>query len=112
MRLKSALAAAGLIGFFVVQPAEAGLLESNKLKALFPGSFQAIINGWAVKFTANGDGSLVGRFKSKTDTGRWSIRSGQLCITLTQWLGGRTACSQVVQDGQWYRADNVVFRKL
>jgi hypothetical protein len=112
VKLKSALAAAGLIGFVVVQPAHAGSLEAKKLKALFPGSFQAIVHGWAVKFTAHGDGSLVGKFKSGTDTGRWSIRSGQLCITLTQWLGGRTACSQVVQDGQWYRADNVVFRKL
>ena len=112
MIFKNILVAAGLIGLFLVQPAEAGSLEAKKLKALFPGSFHAIVNGWAVKFTAHGDGSLVGRFKSKTDTGRWSIRSGQLCITLTQWLGGRTACSQVVQDGQWYRADNVVFRKL
>jgi hypothetical protein len=31
---------------------------------------------------------------------------------LTSWLNGRTACSQVVQQGDWYRADNVVFRKL
>jgi hypothetical protein len=112
MALKTGLAAAGLIGFFLVQPAEAGSLEAQKLKALFPGSFQAVVNGWAVHFTARGDGSLIGKFRSKTDTGRWSIKSGQLCIMLTQWLGGRTACSQVVQDGQWYRADNVMFRKL
>lgn len=113
MTLLARFAAAGLLGLLLIQPAQASeSLEPRALKALFPGSFQAIVNGWAVSFTALNDGSLVGQYQTRTDTGRWSIRSGKLCIMLSQWLGGRTACSQVVQDGDWYRAENVVFRKL
>lgn len=108
------LAAAGLLGMALAQPVHASeSLETRAIKALFPGTFHAVVNGWAsVSFIARGDGLLVGRYRSKIDTGRWSVRDGQLCITLNDWLKGRTACSPVIQDGDWYRAENVRFRKL
>ena len=87
-------------------------LEPQALKALFPGSFQAEVHGYKVNFVARQDGSLVGSSQRGTDTGQWSVEQGELCIMLSSWLSGRTACSQVVQQGDWYRADNVVFRKL
>lgn len=106
------VAAASLLGVLFLQPAAANPLEPRALKALFPGSFQAQVHGYMVSFVAHRDGSLVGTSLKGTDTGQWSVKQGQLCIMLSSWLSGRTACSQVVQQGDWYRADNVVFRKL
>ena len=106
------VAAAGLFGILFLQPAAAAPLEQQALNALFPGTFAAEVHGYKVNFVAHGDGSLVGKSQQGTDTGQWSVQQGQLCIMLSNWLSGRTACSQVVQHGNWYRADNVVFRKL
>ncbi len=112
IRVLARLAAAGLLGFVLMAPAQASeALDPKALKALFPGAFQAVVSGQAVSFVARRDGSLVGRSQSRTDSGRWSIRQGQLCIMLTSWLSGRTVCAQVVQHGDWYRADTVLFRK-
>jgi hypothetical protein len=112
MKYLTRIAAASLLGVFFMQPAAADTLEPQALKALFPGSFTAQVHGYDVSFVAHSDGSLVGKSQQGTDTGEWSVQQGQLCIMLTSWLNGRTACSQVVQQGDWYRADNVVFRKL
>jgi hypothetical protein len=106
------IAAASLLGLLLTQPAAAAPLEPQALKNLFPGSFQAQVHGYQVSFVAHQDGSLVGKSGRGTDTGQWSVQQGQLCIMLSSWLNGRTACSPVVQQGDWYRADNVVFRKL
>ena len=106
------VAAASLLGVLFMQPAAAEPLEPRALQALFPGSFQAEVHGYKVNFVARRDGSLVGKSQQGTDTGQWSVQQGELCIMLSSWLSGRTACSQVVQHGDWYRADNVVFRKL
>jgi hypothetical protein len=111
MRL-SKIAAAGLLGLFLTQPANAaGSIQPQALKALFPGNFEALVHGYSVSFTAHKDGSLVGRHAFATDSGRWSIKRGRLCIMLSSWLNGRTACSQVVHHGAWYRANDVLFRK-
>lgn len=106
------LGVAGLIGAVSMQPANAGPLETQAIKALFPGTFAAQVHGYQVSFVAHRDGSLVGKSQQGTDTGEWSVQGGQLCIMMSSWLNGRTACSQVIQHGDWYRADNVVFRKL
>ena len=106
------LGLAGVLGIVSMQPAAAAPLEPQALKALFPGSFQAQVHGYNVRFVAHHDGSLVGKSLQGTDTGQWSVRQGQLCIMLSSWLNGRTACSHVVRNGDWYQADNVVFRKL
>ena len=112
IRVLARLAAAGLLGFVLMPAAQASdALDPKALKALFPGAFQAVVSGRAVSFVARRDGLLVGRSQSRTDSGRWSIRQGQLCIMLTSWLSGRTVCAQVVQQGDWYRADTVLFRK-
>lgn len=112
MKTFTRIAAAALFGVFFLQPAAAAPLEPQALKALFPGSFQAEVRGYKINFIARKDGTLVGESRQGTDTGQWSVQQGQLCIMLSSWLSGRTACSQVVQQGDWYRADNVVFRKL
>lgn len=114
MAIKIATAAAALAAVLAVGPAEAAdSLGHRALKALFPGQFQAIVKGiLAVSITARRDGSLIGKIASNTDTGRWSVESGQLCIIFDRWMKGRPSCSAVVWDGEWYQAANVKFRKI
>ena len=104
--------AAGLLGMFLAHPVHASDgVEPQALKAIFPGNFEAVVEGYTVSFTALRDGSLVGRYASVNDSGRWSLRRGELCIMLSSWFNGRTECARVVYHGGWYRADGVLFRK-
>jgi hypothetical protein len=111
MRVGWRLGVAGLIGLSVMAPSHAHSLEPRALNALFPGTFDAVVQGYTVRVTAHKDGSLVGRHAFSADSGRWSIRRGKLCVTLSNWLNGRTACAKVVRQGDWYRAGDVLFRK-
>src|SRR5688572_19236901 len=92
-----------VLSFLTVIGAKAGeQLSERELKQLFPGRFQAIVQGaLVVSITASRDGSLLGEFMSMSDNGRWSIRSGQLCIRFSKWLNGRTSCAAVVEQAGW-----------
>ncbi|MEX2374433.1 MAG: hypothetical protein WD942_02460 [Dehalococcoidia bacterium] len=106
------LAAAVLLGLLFVQPADAvDALEPKALKALFPGTFHAVVHGQDVTFDARNDGSLIARSEKNKDTGQWSIRQGELCVMLTSWLDGRTMCARVFPNGDWYRVEHIVFRE-
>lgn len=106
------ICAAGLFGLLFAHPLQASSsVNRQALETIFPGTFEAVVDGYTVSFTAHSDGSLVGWYATATDSGRWSIRSGKLCIMLASWLDGRTECARVVQHDGWYRADNVLFRK-
>ncbi len=112
----------GLIRIFAVFMVVCGLiggqatagerLSTRAIKQLFPGQFRAVVKGYKVVITAKSDGSLVGSSMASTDTGRWSVRRGRLCIMLKDWFKGKTSCSAVVHNGGWYRANKVKFRKL
>ena len=113
MNLVRTLAVSLILGGLMTAPASAGeALSTGAIKKLFPGQFHAVVKGYKVTFTARRDGSLVGRYLSSKDTGRWSISRGRLCIMLKDWMDGKTSCSRVVQNGSWYRAKKVKFRKL
>jgi hypothetical protein len=112
IRILARLAAAGLLGFVLMPPAQASeALQPRELKTLFPGTFHAVIHGQDVTFLARRNGSLLARSGESTDTGEWSIRQDELCIMLTSWLGGRTECGQVIEHGDWYRVSYILFRK-
>jgi hypothetical protein len=102
-----------IIGLLAAAAAQAGeQLSGRDLQQLFPGRFQAMVpGGFIVSITARRDGSLLAEFLSKADTGRWSIKSGKLCIKFSKWLDGRTSCSIVVEEAGWYRSDDVMFRQ-
>ncbi|MDH3742062.1 MAG: hypothetical protein OER56_10750 [Hyphomicrobiales bacterium] len=87
-------------------------LSTRAIKQLFPGQFHAIVKGYKVVFTAKRDGSLIGNYNSAKDTGRWSVSRGRLCIMLKDWMDGKTSCSTVVRNQDWYTAKQVKFRKL
>ena len=113
MQQLGALAIAGIVTVSVAGYANAGeRLSTRAIKQLFPGQFSAVVKGYKVHFKARRDGSLVGSYMAATDTGRWSIRRGRLCIMLKDWMKGETSCSSVVQVGSWYKANDVKFRKL
>lgn len=119
--LRKNLSRALFCGFFIVQSLTAGSalagdasarLSGRELHKIFPGSFRAFALG-LVKVTviANADGGLSVRLKDGLDSGNWSIRSGQLCISLMQALKGDTHCSDVVYRDGWYHTSMVVFQK-
>lgn len=108
---------AALVGLCLLVPAttaNAGeKLSGAELRKLFPGSFHAVVNGAVtVSITARGNGTLTGRMKDKSDTGRWTLRGNSLCIAWKTWLGGKTSCSAVVADDGWYRGGSVKFRRI
>jgi hypothetical protein len=112
MRTLTPLAAAVLLGLLFVQPADASdALEPQALKALFPGTFHAVVHGQDVTLDARDDGSLVARSEENKDTGQWSIRQGKLCVMLTSWLQGRTMCARVFPSGDWYQVEHIAFRE-
>ena len=88
-------------------------LSQAELGKLFPGSFQAVVNGAVmVKITARGNGTLIGQMTGQEDRGRWSVKSGKLCIVWSTWLNGKASCSRVIADDGWYRGNGVKFRKI
>ena len=113
MRVIRAVVALSFVLGLALAPASAGeRLSSNAIKNLFPGQFHAVVKGYRVVFTAKSDGSLKGSYLASSDTGRWSVRRGRLCIMLKEWMEGKTSCSTVVHNDGWYRAEKVKFRKL
>ncbi|MGE0211925.1 MAG: hypothetical protein AB7S41_09545 [Parvibaculaceae bacterium] len=115
MKLASIAAAAMIVALCSVPAgaAETGTLGQQALKKLFPGSFHAVVSGvYKLRITARRDGSLLGRSSTKSDTGTWSIDGGNLCITFARWMNGRSMCSAVSWDGEWYRLTRVKFRKI
>ena len=108
------LAAAGLLLVLSSNVASADdVLTQSELRGLFPGSFYAVINGVvAIQFIAKGNGTLIGQMPGKTDTGRWSLQNGQLCIMMSKWTKGKPKCSELVADNGWYFGKGVKFRKI
>ena len=95
------------------QAGEAVTLSQSELGKLFPGSFQAVVNGAVtVKITARGNGTLIGQMTGQEDRGRWSVQRGKLCIVWSTWLDGKTSCSRVISDDGWYLGNGVKFRKI
>ena len=113
MNKLSVLAIAGALT--LASHSQAGAEEKvspSTLKRLFPGQFQAIVKGYKVRFRATGNGRLYGTYKNLKDQGRWSVRSGRLCIMLKEWMNGQTKCSSVTKQNGWYQSAQVQFRKL
>ena len=107
------LAAAGAVTLCTLSAAHAdATLTHSQLQKLFPGTFTAVVHGaMKLTFTAKGNGTLIGQMPGKQDSGRWSLQDGKLCVMLTTWTKGKSACSAVVADSGWYRGRDIKFRK-
>ncbi len=108
------LAAAGVVAMCPSSTAYADeALTQAQLQKLFPGTFTAVVQGATkLTFTAKSNGTLIGEMPGKQDSGRWSLRDGKLCVMLTTWTRGKSACSAVVADSGWYRGQGIKFRKI
>lgn len=108
------LAAAGLfLGLSSISASAGGQVSNTELRKLVPGNFVAIVHGSVtVTFTAKDNGVLIGQMPGKQDSGRWSLKNGQICIMLSNWTSGKATCSTVIAENGWYRGQGVKFRKL
>ncbi len=114
-RLIISIITAILMGFsgLSARAGDAVTLSQAELGKLFPGNFQAVVNGAVtVKITARGNGTLIGQMTGQEDRGRWSVERGKLCIVWSNWLNGKASCSHVIADDGWYRGNGVKFRKI
>ena len=95
-----------------VAAAGARFISHQELSRLFPGSFRAFAMGIVqADISAGPDGRLMVKTRHSTENGRWSIRSGKLCISLERTLKGKTTCSRVRLEGGWYRTALVMFKR-
>jgi len=108
------LAVAGVVVLCASSSAYAeATLTHSQLQKLFPGTFTAVVYGVKkLTFTAKGNGTLFGQMPGKQDSGRWSLKDGKLCVMLTTWTRGKSACSTVVADNGWYQGRGIKFRKI
>lgn len=115
IRLLTSMLAALLLAFSGLSAAadDSAVLSQAELGRLFTGRFQAVVSGAVVvKITARGNGTLIGQMSGQEDRGRWSVRSGKLCIVWSNWLNGKASCSRVIADDGWYLGNGVKFRKI
>ena len=86
-RLIISTLAAIVMGFSGTSAAagEAVTLSQAELGKLFPGNFQAVVNGAVtVKITARGNGTLIGQMTGQEDRGRWSVQERQAVHCLVE----------------------------
>ena len=72
------IVAAGIAAFGVLAPASqayAGSLDGGGIKSLFPGYFEATVQGYRILFSGYRDGSLQGEAYGRQDRGRWFVAS-------------------------------------
>lgn len=107
------MAIATVLAVALATPVAAGnSISGADLRDLFPGVFKVVFEGSEAQITAHSDGGLEGRSLTESDTGRWDVRGARLCITLESWFEGKTRCSRVTRNGDWFEAQGVRFKKL
>jgi len=81
-------------------------LDGRSIKGLFPGYFEAKVQGYRVQFTGFGNGTLKGEAYGHQDQGYWSIKDNSLCVSWKEWTKGKTKCGVISQASGWYVASN------
>jgi hypothetical protein len=101
------IVAAGIAAFGVLAPASqayAGSLDGGGIKSLFPGYFEATIQGYRLLFSGYRDGSLQGEAYGRQDRGRWFVTGNDICVSWEQWTKGKTTCGSISQQDGWFVA--------
>ena len=108
MRSRMTLAAAfAVIGLLATGGhADAGTLDGKWIKGLFPGYFEAQVQGDRVLFSGYRNGSLAGEAYGKQDRGRWFVKGNALCVSWDQWTKGKIQCGSISQQGGWFVASD------
>ena len=45
------------------------------------------------------NGRMAGTAKGQNDSGTWSVRGQQMCVSWSKWLGGSSHCSSLDKQG-------------
>ncbi|MBI2720236.1 MAG: hypothetical protein HY245_13515 [Rhizobiales bacterium] len=96
------VAGLGLLG--TVGYAGGAGLDGRSIKQLFPGYFEAQVQGYRVEFTGSGNGTLQGIAYGRQDQGRWFVKGNSLCVSWKQWTKGQAKCGLISQQGGWFVA--------
>ncbi len=102
-------ALAGLIGLAALShaaSAEAGPLGRAEVTRLFPGQFEAKVQGYRVSFSGSSSGQISGSAYGQQDKGRWYMKGSSLCVSFDKWTKGKAHCGKIVQQGGWYVASS------
>lgn len=98
---------------YVAVAADATPVPEHELSQLFPGTFEVVARGTLkIDIVAKGDGSLFAQKAEESDTGKWSVQAGKLCIRFSKWLKGEMRCSVVIEENGWFRTAEVAFRRV
>ena len=98
------IAVLGLSG--LASQASAGGLDGGAIKGLFPGYFEAKVQGYTVYFAGYSNGSLKGQSYGRQDRGTWFVKGNSLCVAWKQWTKGKAKCGSIAQKGGWFVASN------
>lgn len=86
--------------------AYAGSLDGRGIKDLFPGYFEAKVQGYRIFFAGSRNGSLRGEAYGRQDQGRWFVKGNALCVSWEQWNKGKTTCGSISRQGGWFIASD------
>ena len=100
--LKLALAGTALLA--TAGHASADNLDGQLIKNLFPGVYEAKVQGTDVNFAGYTNGWLNGATRFDQDRGRWYVQGEQLCVSWEKWTNGKAVCGSITQTGGWFVA--------
>jgi hypothetical protein len=108
MKLATCLLGAGFAATVLAPAALAAgaPMGATSIAGLFPGYYEAQVQGYTLLISATTDGSLHGKAFGREDTGRWQIVGDRLCVSWSQWTKGKNKCGDIVRNGSWYVATN------
>ena len=94
------------ITLFSIISASAGSvsLSSKEIRGLFPGKYEARVDGHTLTISAKSNGTLKGSTFMASDTGRWWLKGSSLCVEWKSWADGETMCGKLSRAGIWYTA--------
>ncbi len=94
------------ITLFSIISASAGSasLNSKEIRGLFPGKYEARVDGHVLTISAKDNGTLKGSTFMASDTGRWWLKGSALCVEWKSWADGETMCGKLSRKGNWYTA--------
>lgn len=84
--------------------AVAGNLDANSIRKLFPGEFEAVVQGYRIHISGSAGGRLVGQAYGQQDRGRWHLKGNTLCVTWSKWASGKATCGKISQKSGWFVA--------
>ena len=117
MKLKAIFGAAMIVAV-CQSPVWANKLSGNEINRMISGKKVLLQTSWgsfplryASSRRVTGDGTALGlaRFFAPKETGKWWVKSNQLCQKFPTWYSGRTFCFSLEKAGtkklRWRRDD-------